>query len=118
MRWHWEDIVVSKRLFFAATMALAILTSTSISTMAAISVYMDGWDYIPRVVVAVGNNRDCNLNGFDGPLRRKQSVGVFQQAGSSGVDVCWRRTADPLNSASPLQSVWTRCSSDGDCIIS
>jgi hypothetical protein len=40
---------------------------------------MDGWDHIPRVVVAVGSDQDCNRNRvvFDGPMRRKQSAGIL-----------------------------------------
>jgi hypothetical protein len=87
---------------------------------AAIKVYMNGWDRIPLVVVTMGNNQDCGANPviFSGSMTRGQPVGTFAEAGSRGVDICWRRTADPLNPTSPLQSSWTRCSGDGDCIIS
>lgn len=87
---------------------------------AGIRVYMDGWDFIPLAIVTVGNNQDCGRNAqvFSGSLRRGQQIGNFPQAGSRGVDVCWKRTADPLNPASGLQQAWTRCSADGDCVIS
>jgi hypothetical protein len=90
------------------------------SANATISVVMDGWDYIPMVVVSVGNNQDCGTNQvrFSGPMTRGQSAGTYPEAGNSGVDVCWRRTADPLNPNSGLQPFWTRCSSDGTCVIS
>src|SRR3954467_1134050 len=105
---------------FQAPLLFAAILVSSTSAYATISVYMDGWDYIPQVVVSVGNNQDCGRNQvvFSGPMRRKQSAGVFPQAGSSGVDVCWRRTADPLNPNSGLQPFWTRCSANGDCVIS
>lgn len=98
-----------------------VLTLLSASLcQAAITVYMDGWDYIPLVVVTMGNNQDCGANPviFNGSMRRGDKLGTFQAAGSRGADICWRRTADPLNSQSPLQPVWTRCSGDGNCIIS
>jgi hypothetical protein len=90
------------------------------SAQATISVVMDGWDFIPLVVVAVGKNEDCGLNQvrFSGPMNRGQSAGTYPEAGTGGLDVCWRRTADPLNPASGLQPFWTRCSSDGQCVIS
>jgi hypothetical protein len=99
---------------------VAVLSTTTQLAYAAISVRMEGWDFIPRVVIAVGSNQDCGQNPvrFDGPARRGQSLGSYPEAGSHGLDVCWRRTADPLASQSPLQTVWTRCSADGDCIVS
>jgi hypothetical protein len=100
--------------------SLALTFITVSQGYAAITVSMDGWDRIPLVVVTLGSNQDCGANPvvFSGPMSRGQTVGTFAEAGSRGVDICWRRTADPLNSTSPLQSVWTRCSSDGACIIS
>jgi hypothetical protein len=106
--------------FYFTAGALALTLATVSQGHAAITVYMDGWDRIPLVVVSLGSNQDCGANQivFNGPLTRRQSVGTFNQAGTHGVDICWRRTADPLDSTSPLQTVWTRCSSDGACIIS
>lgn len=108
-----------KRLWLPTTIGIVLLVTIA-EAWAAIRVYMDGWDYIPRVVVSIGRSANCDLNQvvFDGPITRKQVIGNYQQAGSQGLDVCWKRTADPLKSGSPLQSSWTRCSSDGDCIIS
>lgn len=101
-------------------MGLALALASVSQGYAAISVSMDGWDRIPLVVVTLGSNQDCAANQvvFSGPMTRGQSIGTFAEAGSRGVDICWRRTADPLSSSSPLQSVWTRCSADGSCIIS
>src|SRR5262245_5207600 len=101
-------------------LALALVLTTTLQAQAAITVSMDGWDQIPLIVVTLGSNQDCGANRivFSGPMTRGQTVGTFAEAGSRGVDICWRRTADPLNSTSPLQSIWTRCSSDGACIIS
>lgn len=100
--------------------AFALTLAITSQSLAAITVSMDGWDRIPLVVVTLGSNQDCGANRvvFSGPMTRGQTVGTFAEAGSSGVDICWRRTADPFSSTSPLQSVWTRCSSDGACIIS
>ena len=100
--------------------ALALSLTACLSAKAEIVVKMDGWDVIPRVVVSVGRNADCGQNPvrFDSSARRGDELGRYPEAGSSGVDVCWKRTADPFNSSSPLQPYWTRCSSDGLCLVS
>lgn len=88
--------------------------------LAEITVVLAGWDSIPRVVVVQGRSVDCGQNTvvFDGPMTRGQRVGPFPNTGTSGDDICWRRTADPLSSSPDLQSFWTRCSGFDECEIS
>ena len=101
---------------FSALLTLAVAIP---SANAEITVLMDGWDQIPRVQVSKGNAQDCGSNPvvFDGPMSRGQVVGKYADAGSSGLDICWRRTIDPLQNT-PDFGIWTRCPSDGTCIIS
>lgn len=108
-----------RNVIFGSALAVAAAAFTS-SAYATISVVMEGWNYIPLVVVAVGNAQDCGQNPvrFSGPMSQGQSAGVYPEAGSSGVDVCWRRTSDPLNPGSGLQPYWTRCAANGICVIS
>ena len=100
----------------AIPLLVAVLNSPARSEIALV---MSGWNQLPQVVVTKGRNQDCGQNPvvFSGSMVSGQTLGPYPDAGSRGLDVCWRRTADPLNSNSGLQTFWTRCSGDGRCVI-
>lgn len=86
--------------------------------LADVTLTMDSWDYLPRLQIAKGNAVNCEAN----PLIADKSVTkgyreTFPGTGTNGVDICFRRTLDPQNPSSPLDTTWTRCSSDGECSI-
>lgn len=84
-----------------------------------IVLFMNDWDTL-QIQVKVGNNQDCNQNVliYDQVIQKGWRSPPVTGVGSSQADLCWRRTADPLaGPTSPLQTVWTRCSADGECEI-
>ena len=103
-----------------ATAILSVLgpiTFTS-AAHAEITLVMSGWPTLPRLQISKGNAGDCAANQvvFDGPVSRPFSRS-FPDAGTNGIDICFRRTLDPQNPSSPLDSTWSRCSSDGECEV-
>jgi hypothetical protein len=78
---------------------------------------MNAWNFLPQVEIRQGKYQDCGAdrvvynNGMSKGYRA-----TWPGTGNGGDDICWRRTADPLNPRSGL-GPWTRCSWDGDCEI-
>jgi hypothetical protein len=101
----------------AACLSAGLTAATQ--TLADITVYMNAWDFIPQVVISQGRNDDCGANPvvFSGPMTKGQRLGPFPGTGPSGDDICWIRTADPLNPASGPQPFWTRCSGLDACYV-
>ena len=83
-----------------------------------IAVFMQAWDVLPQAQITQGRAGNCEDNrSVFGPAQMEKGFRrTYPGTGSQGEDICWRRTADPLNSASGW-GLWTRCSSDEDCEI-
>ncbi len=88
------------------------------AALADITVVMNGWDVLPQAQITQGRAGNCEANTTVwGPGRMTKGFSqTFSGAGSSGEDICYRRTADPLNPSSGWGQ-WGRCSSDGECQI-
>jgi hypothetical protein len=83
-----------------------------------ITAFMQAWDVLPEVQITQGRAGNCEANrSVFGPAQMAKGFRqTYPGTGSQGEDICWRRTADPFNSASGW-SPWTRCTLDGDCEI-
>src|ERR1700730_5501977 len=85
--------------------------------VAEITTFMEAWELLPLVQITQGRNYDCGGNRV--VYNASMAKGYRQTwagTGSHGEDICWRRTADPVNPNSGLV-LCTRCTSDGDCEI-
>ena len=90
----------------------------SVACRADITITMHSWEFLPEVVISQGRSQSCSDNRvIFGPAPMASPFSqTFEGTGSEGEELCWRRTADPLNSASDL-GPWTRCPWDGECEI-
>src|SRR5262245_7288473 len=102
----------------ASAFGLLAAFATATPVRADITVVMKGWDYIPRVEISRGKNTSCDLNRivWSGQMKRNDRLPTFRGAGTQGDDICWRRSRDPLITNSDL-GLWTRCSSNGECVV-
>jgi hypothetical protein len=104
---------------FGMTAAFGVIISSWLVTQAAadITTHMEVWEFLPMVQITQGRNADCELNGtvYNGSMARGYRQ-KWAGTGTGGEDICWRRTANPLNPSSAL-SPWTRCTTDEDCEI-
>jgi hypothetical protein len=83
-----------------------------------VTITMNGWDVLPRVQISQGNSGACTVNPiiFDGMITKNYSWG-FPNTGAGSANICFRRTRDPQNPASPLDRNWSRCPTEGVCDI-
>jgi hypothetical protein len=104
-----------KKLCLGAALASAIPATPA---RADVSAYMTAWDSIPQVQITQGRANNCedNRTVFGPAAMTKGFRQSFPGTGNRGEDICWRRTSDPKNPRSGW-TIWTRCSSDGECEI-
>ena len=78
-----------------------LLTSAGIVHAGDVALYNNSWDNIPQVMVIRGLNapNSGNIDTYNNVKRG------FVTSGSSRL--CYKRSTNPNNSSSPLQSNWT-----------
>ncbi len=102
-----EDVVARAAIITSSIVAICCVPQAA---LADITTCQNAWDFLPRVQISVGNANECGQNNlvFDGGMSKGRCVGPWPSTGQQGADVCYRRTADPLNPNSGL-GPWTRC---------
>jgi hypothetical protein len=102
-----NDREIKMRMFVIASCFILL---PNLAFAGGITVYMDAWEHIPQVQLSQGHAIDCSMNTiiYSGPMDRPYER-MVEGTGPNGDDLCWRRTADPLDPNSGLQKIWTRC---------